>query len=69
MNLKYFLACSVVCAAVTTIKAAESTDWGELQPDVVYNYDSMTPVMGKFTADAYGSIRCYSSGSEISRYM
>ncbi|MDE6479153.1 MAG: hypothetical protein K2L45_02700 [Muribaculaceae bacterium] len=69
MNLKYFLACSVVCVAVTTIKAAESTDWGELQPDVVYNYDSMTPVMGTFTSDASGSIRCYSSGSEISPYM
>ena len=69
MNLKYLLACSLVSASVATINAAPSTDWGDLQPNVVYNYDAMVPVMGTFTSATSGSIRCYSSGSEISPYV
>lgn len=51
------------------VNAAESTDWGELQPDVVYNYDAMVPVQGFFTPAESGTIRCYSSGAEISPYV
>lgn len=68
MNMKYLLASSVICLAAYA-NAAETLDWGELQPDVTYKYDQMIPVMGTFTPTASGSIRCYSSGSQISPYM
>lgn len=68
MKLKYLLACSVVCAVATSVNAAESIDWGELQPDVIYNYEAMAPAMGTFTPSETGLIRCYSSGSQIVPY-
>ncbi len=68
MNLKYLLACSVICAASASMSAAETLDWGELQPDVVYSYDAMVPVQGAYTAAESGLIRCYSSGSQIAPY-
>lgn len=68
MNLKYLLACSVVCASAT-VNAATTIDWGEMQPNVTYDYEQMVPVMGTFTPAATGSIRCYSSGAEISPYV
>lgn len=68
MNPKYLLACSVVCVSAS-VNAATAIDWGEMQPDVIYDYEQMVPVMGTFTPAASGSIRCYSSGSEISPYV
>ncbi|MDE6548904.1 MAG: hypothetical protein K2L22_07900 [Muribaculaceae bacterium] len=68
MNLKYLLACSIVCASAT-VNAASAIDWGEIQPDVIYDYEQMVPVMGTFTSAASGSIRCYSSGSQIAPYL
>ncbi len=69
MNLKYLLACSVICAASASAYAAETVNWGELQPDVEYAYDAMAPVEGIYTATEKGVIRCYSSGSQISPYV
>lgn len=68
MNMKYLLACPVICLAAYA-NAGETLDWGELQPDVTYKYDQMIPVMGTFTPAASGSIRCYSSGSQIAPYL
>ena len=68
MNFKYLLACSVVCSAAAVVNAAESIDWGVLEPDVVYNYEAMSPVQGIYTSAENGVIRCYNSGSEISPY-
>ncbi len=69
MKLRYLLACSVVCAAVSSASAAEVIDWGDLQPDVVYDYDAMVAVMGTFTPSESGIIRCYSTGSQIAPYV
>ena len=69
MNFKYLLACSVVCVGAANVNAAETVDWGELQPDVVYNYDAMVPVQGVFTPSETGVIRCYSTGDLISPYL
>ena len=67
MRFRYLLACAVACAAATA-NAANTLDWGEIQPNVVYNYDSMVPVMGTFTSTQTGTIRCYNSGSVIAPY-
>lgn len=67
MKLKYLLACSLVCAAAS-MDAATPVDWGEMQPDIEYNYDAMTSAMGYYTPAESGLIRCYSSGSQISPY-
>lgn len=69
MNLKYLLACSVMCLGAATVEAANTIDWGELQPDVEYKYDAMVPVEGFYTATKSGQIRCYSTGSQISPYV
>lgn len=69
MKFKYLLASSVVCLAAATVNAAEVVDWGELIPDVVYNYDAMIPVQGVFTPSETGVIRCYSTGDLISPYL
>lgn len=69
MKFKYLLASSVVCMASTIVSAAETVDWGELQPDVVYNYDAMIPVQGVFTPSETGVIRCYCTGDLIAPYL
>lgn len=69
MKLKYLLACSAVCVAAVSANAADSVDWGELQPDEVYSYEAMTPVEGVYTAVETGVIRCYSTGSQIAPYF
>ena len=68
MNLKYLLTSVVVCAAVS-VNAAAPVDLGEMQPDVVYEYQSMVPVMGYYTPTESGVMRCYSTGEEISVYQ
>ena len=67
MRLKYLLASAVVCVAAS-VNAAEPMDYGEMQPDVVYEYSSMVPVMGFYTPSESGVMRCYSTGEEISVY-
>ena len=67
MNFRYLLASAVVCASVS-VKAAAPMDYGEMQPDVVYEYDDMVPVMGFYTPTESGVMRCYSTGEEISVY-
>lgn len=69
MKFKYLLACSLVCAVSASVNAAETNDWGELQPDVVYTYDAMVPVQGVFNPSETGVIRCYSTGDLISPYL
>ncbi len=68
MKLKYLLACSVVCAAAPSLFAANILDWGEMEPQVVYSYEAMTPVMGFYTPAESGIIRCYSVGDQIVPY-
>ncbi len=68
MNLKYLLACSVICTASASMNAAETQDLGDLQSDVVYEYNAMVAVQGVYTATETGLIRCYSSGSDIAPY-
>lgn len=68
MKLRCLLACSVACVAAAYANADDVVDWGEIQPDVVYNYEAMTPVMGVFTPAESGIIRCYSTGSQIAPY-
>ncbi len=68
MKLKYLIACSVMCAASPSLYAANTLDWGELKPEVVYNYEAMTPVMGSYTPAESGIIRCYSTGDQIAPY-
>ena len=67
MRLRYLLASAVVCAAASA-HAASANDYGEMQPDVVYDYEGMVPVMGYYTPGESGMMRCYSSGEEISVY-
>ena len=67
MRLRYLLASAVVCAAAS-VNAAEPMDYGEMQPDVVYEYTGMVPVMGFYTPSESGVMRCYSTGEEISVY-
>ncbi len=69
MKFKYLLACSLVCAVSASVNAAETNDWGELQPDVVYTYDAMVPVQGVFNPSESGVIRCYCTGDLISPYL
>ncbi len=68
MKLKYLLACSVMCAAMPSLYAANTLDWGEMEPEVVYDYEAMTPVMGFYTPVETGIIRCYSTGDQIVPY-
>lgn len=51
------------------MNAANVVDWGALEPNVVYDYDAMVPVMGTFTPSETGVIRCYSTGSQIAPYI
>ena len=67
MRLRYLLASAVVCAAASA-NAAEPMDYGEMQPDMVYEYEDMVPVMGFYTPSESGVMRCYSTGEEISVY-
>ena len=67
MNLRYFLTFAAVSAAVS-LNAASPMDYGEMQPNVDYDYETMTPVMGFYTPVESGVMRCFSTGEEISVY-
>ena len=67
MKLRYLLASTIVCATAS-VNAAAPLDLGEMQPDVVYEYQDMVPVMGYYTPLESGVMRCYSTGEEISVY-
>ncbi|MDE6697719.1 MAG: hypothetical protein K2K25_12640, partial [Muribaculaceae bacterium] len=67
MKFKYLLACSVISTAMSA-NAANSIDFGEMQPNATYEYQSMVPVMGYYTPTKTGKIVCYSTGEEITPY-
>ncbi|MDE7347963.1 MAG: hypothetical protein K2N48_14625 [Muribaculaceae bacterium] len=64
MKLRYLLASTVVCATVS-MNAAEPKDFGEMQPEVVYSYDLLVPVMGYYTPVESGIMKSYCTGDEI----
>ena len=64
MKLRYLLACSVACASVS-LNAATTLDLGEMQPDVVYDYELLVPVMGYYTPLESGILKSYCTGDEI----
>lgn len=67
MNFRYLFASALVCASASA-NAAAPMDYGEMQPDVFYEYESMVPVMGHYTSAESGVMRCYSTGEELSVY-
>lgn len=67
MNLRYLLSSVVVCAAVS-MNAADPQDFGEMQPDVAYDYEMLVPVMGYYTPLESGIMKSYSTGDEIGVY-
>ena len=67
MNFKYLLA-SVVVSTTISANAANTLDFGEMQPEVVYEYDLLVPVMGYYTPDESGVLKCYSTGDELGVY-
>lgn len=64
MNLRYLLSSVVVCAAAS-MSAAAPNDFGEMQPEVVYDYDMLVPVMGYYTPLESGVMKSYCTGDEI----
>lgn len=64
MNLKYLLTSVAVCAVVSA-NAAEPLDFGEMQPDVTYDYQMLVPVMGYYTPVESGVLKSYCTGDEI----
>lgn len=64
MNLRYLLSSVVVCAAAS-MSAAASNDFGEMQPEVVYDYDMLVPVTGYYTPLESGVMKSYCTGDEI----
>ena len=67
IKLRYLIASAVVAAAAS-VNAAAPAESGEMQPDVVYDYEDMVPFMGYYTPTESGVMRCYSTGEEISVY-
>lgn len=64
MNLKYFFVSVAVCATVSA-NAAESLDFGEMQPEMPYEYQMLVPVMGYYTPLESGVLKSYCTGDEI----
>lgn len=64
MNLRYLLS-SVVACAVVSANAAPVIDLGEMQPEVVYDYELLVPVMGYYTPVESGILKSYCTGDEI----
>lgn len=67
MNLRYLLA-SVVVSTAVCMNAADSLDFGEMQPGVEYDYDLLVPVMGYYTPLESGVLKSYCTGDEIGVY-
>ncbi|MDE7350910.1 MAG: hypothetical protein K2N25_07570 [Muribaculaceae bacterium] len=67
MNLRYLLSSVVVCAAVS-VNAAQILDFGEMQPESVYDYELLVPVMGYYTPVESGILKSYCTGDEIGVY-
>lgn len=68
MTLKYFLTCSLVCAAATSLDAANTIDYGEMEPDKQYEYEAGSVISGQYTPTESGVMRCYSTGDEITPF-
>ena len=67
MSIKYKIMCAIACVAACA-NTANALDLGELQDDVVYNYDAMTPVSGYYVPKESGIITCHSTGGVINAY-
>ena len=67
MNLRYLLSSVVVCAAVA-VNAAEPLDFGEMKPEVVYDYALLSPVSGYYTPVESGVLKSYCTGDGIGLY-
>lgn len=67
MNLRYLLTSVVVCAAAS-VNAADPMDFGEMQPEVVYDYELLVPVMGYYTPVESGVLKTYCTGDEFGLY-
>ena len=67
MNLKYLLS-SVVVSASVSMNAADNMDFGEMQPDVVYDYEMLVPMTGYYTPEESGVMKIYCTGDEIGVY-
>lgn len=54
---------------IASIAAAQSyVDWGQMVPNEVYSYKSMTPVQGFYTPEESGIMRCYITGDVVHVY-
>lgn len=67
MNIKYLLT-SVAVYAAASVNAAAPMDLGEMQPDMVYEFDLLVPVMGYYTPVESGVMRTFNTGDEIGVY-
>ena len=66
-SIKYLIV-AAGAAATSSISAQTMTDWGEITPGTVYEYEAKTPVAGFYVASSTGQIRCYSTGAPINAY-
>lgn len=66
-SLKILALCFASVATVSA-KVENPVDLGEIQPNRVYTYEAMIPVMGQYTPSESGQITCYSTGDIINAY-
>ncbi|MDE5814431.1 MAG: hypothetical protein K2H72_09100 [Muribaculaceae bacterium] len=67
MNIRYLLS-SVVVSAVLSANAAGVLDFGEMKPEVAYDYQMLVPVMGYYTPEESGIMKTYCTGDAIGVY-
>lgn len=64
---KYILFASAAIATCS-LSAQAGSNWGEISPGTIYEYEAANPVEGFYEVTSEGQIRCYSTGDVISAY-
>lgn len=67
MSPKYLFASVAICVTVSA-NAASSLDFGEMQPNKVYDYELLVPVMGHYTPVESGVLKTYCTGDGLGVY-